>query len=567
VENTRVQDSSMRARGTVSGFKSGLIAVFLFLVFFGLYSALPSTTLIGDGLRHLPALRTVVPGDPVRFEPKPWLEVYRHYYDDVVVHNHVLFGLLARAGFAASRFILPGTDAVLAMRLENSFSAALAVALFFLLLERLGTPRWGAIFSTMVLGLTPGYVLIATNITEAGLALPFFLGSLLLLAQQQFTWGRLLLLAITAALAADIYLLAGTLVPCIVFVLLTEKQPNFARRIGTAVGFIGIFAVFFLGIWTGILFLSGMRQLHDLAIAVLRFPQQGTYGGFRATSLVATPLGLTQALLAILPDSFLGLRLLLRNEPLTTMLAACATLVCLFVLVSCCYRLWISGDIRKPAILASVLALLVIEGVCVEWDPYYSKLQLFAAVLFFVIIAVGFPRNLRRPPTALMVIFLLAVMISGVRTLAINQRPSLAAQNAVRLHKLVGEDVLITGWSADVVQLWLYSNGTNVISIPDFALARHLQMDRVEADLNALLQQSAATGRSVFFYGMFDPENKVLNYIETRFRLNGFSGYMKSFESEALPVANFEQPGAQNCLLYEYHPIPHRTSSGADEMH
>src|SRR5690348_4145883 len=47
-----------------------------------------STSLIGDGLRYLPVLRTILPGASPTFQPRPWLEVYRNHYVGLVVHNH-----------------------------------------------------------------------------------------------------------------------------------------------------------------------------------------------------------------------------------------------------------------------------------------------------------------------------------------------------------------------------------------------------------------------------------------------------------------------------------------------
>jgi hypothetical protein len=66
------------------------VAALLVLILSVTFYEFRSSTFIGDGLRHLPALRTITEGEPVAFQPKPWLEVYRAHYDRVVVHHHFL---------------------------------------------------------------------------------------------------------------------------------------------------------------------------------------------------------------------------------------------------------------------------------------------------------------------------------------------------------------------------------------------------------------------------------------------------------------------------------------------
>jgi hypothetical protein len=52
------------------------VAVFLVAILCLTFHGFRSNSLIGDGLRHLPAFRIILPGAPPTFEPKPWLEVY-----------------------------------------------------------------------------------------------------------------------------------------------------------------------------------------------------------------------------------------------------------------------------------------------------------------------------------------------------------------------------------------------------------------------------------------------------------------------------------------------------------
>src|SRR6266480_3265808 len=137
---------------------AALLVIFLWV---GFYS-FRSNSLIGDGLRYLPVFRTILPGASPTFQPGRWLEVYRHHYDDLVVHNHFLFGATMRAAFALQQKLgIPG-DAVVAMHVVNALSAAVAGALFFLLALRVGAPRWISLTLTLGLCFSPAYLLAAT---------------------------------------------------------------------------------------------------------------------------------------------------------------------------------------------------------------------------------------------------------------------------------------------------------------------------------------------------------------------------------------------------------------------
>jgi len=72
---------------------------------------------------------------------------------------------------------------------------------------------------------------------------------------------------------------------------------------------------------------------------------------------------------------------------------------------------------------------------------------------------------------------------------------------------------LVTSWSSDVAHLWLYSDGSNIISLPDFVLTRNLQVSRVKKDLDAVIEQNIAEGRKVYFYGVFDGDDANLSNI------------------------------------------------------
>jgi hypothetical protein len=539
------------------------MAVLLVLILSATFYEFRSSTFIGDGLRHLPAFRTITEGTPVVFQPKPWLEVYRAHYDRVAAHHHFLFGLTIRAAFALQRALGIGGDAIIAMQAVNAISAAIAGGLFFLLVLRLGVPKWISLAVVAGVCLSPAYLLAATNVAEVALALPFFLGTLLVLADCEFQGRRAVLAGIFVGLAAITYLLAGSLVPCIAISVIASRSPS-RSTIRTLFLFLSVFSLVFLGIWVVVLFLSGVHSPTSLALAILKFPEQGTYGAFKLGSLVATPIGLTQAFFPILPDDFRGLRSLYRQTPMVALVAGILSLITCAFLARAIYLLSKRRISRNVALFSSVLTFLLVEAVCFWFDPYYLKLQIFALILFWLIVAVGFTDSQTgRAHRWFLLLFVATVAACGVKALRTNIQPSRTNKNAQELHAIVGEGVLITGWSSDVAHLWLYSNGDNNIPLPDFALARNLQPNRVEEDLNTIINKAIADGTNVYFYGLFEDDDANLTDVyENRFRLTGFTSYLRGLQQNARPVGRFEQPGGHWSVLYVYNGNVSQSRSG-----
>src|SRR5882762_1781960 len=217
------------------------VAALLILISCIAFYEFRSSTLIGDGLRHLPALRTITQGPPAVFQPRPWLEVYRAHYDRVVVHNHFLFGLAMRTAFALQRALGIRGDATIAIQAVNAVSAAIAGGLFFLLALRLGVPKGISLAVAVGVCLSPVYLLAATNVAEVALALPFFLGTLLVLADRDLLERHAVLAGILVGLAAITYLLAGSLVPGISVAIIASRFPS-RSRIRTLFLFLSVFA-------------------------------------------------------------------------------------------------------------------------------------------------------------------------------------------------------------------------------------------------------------------------------------------------------------------------------------
>jgi hypothetical protein len=130
-----------------------------------------------------------------------------------------------------------------------------------------------------------------------------------------------------------------------------------------------------------------------------------------------------------------------------------------------------------------------------------------------MIVAVGFAGSgSDRAHRWVLLLFVTAVAAGGVKELRTNIRPSQTNENARQLHAIVGEGVLVTGRFSDA-RLWLYSDGDNIIPLPEFALARNLQLGRLEADLNKRIKEAIAHGTNVYFYGLLEDDDADLTNV------------------------------------------------------
>lgn len=529
------------------------MAALLATIFCVIFYIFGSNTLIGDGLRYLPALRNITEESSAKFQPKPWLEIYRFHYDRVAAHHHILFGITMRAAFALQQKLWISGDAIIAIRAVNALSTAVAAALFFLLALRVGVSKWYSLALAAGLCLSAAYVSAATNVAEVGLALPFFVGALLLLASRPFVGWTPAVTGVLVGLAAISYLLAGALVPCIVVAIIATRPPSqsFTRPV---LLFLSAFGVVFFGIWIIILYASGF-QTPGLLRAILHFPEQGTYGKFKLGSLIATPLGLAQAFFSILPDDFLGLRSLYHHGLWGVLYVGAAGLIVSILVVWMFYALFKRGMLSSPLVLSTLLTFLLVEFVCMWWDPFHGKLQLFGLILTWVMIAIVFSGSRTAVSSRLLLLFVAMVFIGGLRGLRNNLEPSQARANAEELHSIIGDGVIITGWTADTAHLWLFSNGENIIALPDFAMARNLKTDTVQKDLEAIIEQTTASGGRVYFYGLFDENGgSSTDIYETWFRLYGFTDYLRALRQKAKFVTKLPQPNSRSILLYVYVP-------------
>ncbi|MGC2673618.1 MAG: hypothetical protein WA299_17280 [Candidatus Acidiferrum sp.] len=359
---------------------------------------------------------------------------------------------------------------------------------------------------------------------------------------------------VLAGLTAIFYAIAGCLVPGIAAAVLLTRFP-FRSAIKPLLLFLSASGVVFAGIWVTVLVASGYHTLNSLRGAIFQFPQQGTFVKFKLGSLIATPVGLTQGFLPVLPDDFGGLRSLYQQTPWTAaFVSAAALFVCAF-LATIFYVLFKRGMLRTPLVLSCLLAFLLVEAACVKWDTYYQKLHLFAVILCWVMVLVALlepqPLDVHWP----VLLFVSLVSASGLWVLKKNVEPSQMRANAQQLQAIVGNGELITTWSGDVMHMYLYSNPVNIVSLPEMAFARRLDSQQAQEDLETIIQQTTLQGRSVYFYSLFDEKSGHPSDIyETRFREKGMTAYLSALRLKARPVARLQQNDGRSTLLYQYVP-------------
>ena len=527
-----------------------LLAVTLCISFY----VFRSNSLIGDGLRYLPVLRTISPGVVPTIEPRSWVEVYRNHYNDLVVHNHFLFGATIWTAFAIQRKLGVAGDLLISMQAVNCLCAAVASALFFLLGVRLGLPTWLSLSVTLGLSLSPAYLQAATNIVEVALALPFLLGALLLLTSRQFSAWTPSAAGVLVGLAGIFYAIAGFLALGIATAVILTRA---ASRSSLKSLFLFLFScgLVFTGIWVTVLFASGYHTLGSLLGAIFQFPQEGTFVKFKLSSLIATLVGLTQAFLPVLPDDFVGLHSLLAGNILAMLRVATATFFVCTLLCAMLYVLYKGLAFRQPMVLSCLVTFLLVEGVCAKLDTYYQKLQLFALIFYWVMLLAALSKTQWAGFRWPVLLFTGLVLVGGVSALKKNIEPSQMRANALQLGQIVGDNELVTTWMGDVLHMNLYSSGPNYVSLPDLAFTSQLDSGEAQRKLEAAIQQATAQGRRVYFYGVFDEESgRGSDIYETRFREKGMTAYLSDLQRRSKIIARLQQQSGGTIPLYLYTP-------------
>jgi len=155
----------------------------------------------------------------------------------------------------------------------------------------------------------------------------------------------------------------------------------------------------------------------------------------------------------------------------------------------------------------------------------------------------------------LILLFTSIVFLGGVSVLRKNIEPSQMQANARELEQIVGDGELVTTWEGDVLHMFMYSNGSNIVSLPELAFTSHLDSEEAQRNLEATIEQATMQGRSVYFYGVFDEKSgRAYDIYETRFREKSMTAYLSNLQQRSKIILRLPQQSGGAIPLYRYAP-------------
>jgi MFS family permease len=530
-------------------------AVVVFAVATGGYLSLPSRRYNPDGLRVFPGLHQVVADSTgeVTFVPLSWATGYQapHYFR-ANVQKHFLFPLYAFAGYRVARWFGWSGSGLRPLQILNALAAGVAIGLFGLLAWQLLAGRLLVLVLSLGLACSVAFSSMATNIAEVVPALPGLMLSLVILARRDETDPRTALLAgLLLGVSAGFYLVTGAVGLALAAWLALRRRP------GCGLLLFGTMAAVVLASYLGVLVAAGYRTMPQLAHALFFMPEQGTYGGLKATNLVTVWLGFANSVFPVLPDDFSGLRGLLSTGgsgwrfysrvvvlPLVTVLS-----VGLFAaLVRSRRRL--TGPARRLVGLGLAVFLGPL-GASLVWDPYHPKFWVFSNVGLWLMTAgyLAHIRSARRtglvaarvlPAEILLALGLFTVVSINLarRITEAGPNPHEAASRAIaRQVNTRPGSIVLGGWEFEFDYLVLLVPEPNQLCLPDAILEQRRDPSRVRNLLGLALGTTRAQGGKVLVLNQFNRTPAELNaFYARRLQFPAFPEWLEIRRSSAEPI-------------------------------
>ncbi len=477
--------------------KKLLTPLALALTFLTLFLLLPSPRYNTDGFRVLSTLHrvTITPSGTTQFVPLNWQTAdLRPEYFRQNVQKHFLFPLYAHNAYRIFRLFKYQGNGVKPLQIANAFCAAITIFLFALLLLTQSCPLPTVIIATLGLGFSAAFSAQATNIAEVIPAAPLLVLTLFLLEKRKYFSA-----AICLGISAGFYLLSLLVLPFLILLSLRQTP----RRIPLSLLITPPITTLF--IYLAVLISAGTKNLENLLTAIFFLPEQGTFGGFKLSNLISTPLGFVSSLFSALPDNFAGIKsaLATRNPHpflLITLIIAGILLLTLTLLAAR----------NKPGTALLITSLVT----ALFWDPYHQKIWLYAVIGFWLVLAQI--RHFRLP---LFLITLISIPLN-LNALIKNHQPYLKWQTAQKLANFVilehepGKAKTVFGnWEPEFDYLTAFLPDTCLISIPDLILEVKRDSSRFRTTIDSI-QQTRQTG-TIYFVNTF---NRSQQQLETLYR-------------------------------------------------
>jgi hypothetical protein len=591
-----------------------LLALLVVAGAFNAYLLLGSAAYNPDGLRVFPGLHKVfaVSGaEPVYTVQHRFTGYQPTHYFRANVQKHFLFPLYAHVSYDFALSLGYQGSGASIIQVVNALSSAISLALFAALLAATFESAWAVVAATAGLAFSAAFSAMATNIAEVVPAIPWLLLGLLALSAQRSAVskaltpspspngrggqgegfaaslrrgnGRTLLLTVLAGISLGVstaFYLAGAVVGvALALAFLVRRRPVQALVLfGTMLASAGL-------IYVAVLYRAGYHSLPAIWRAATFMPEQGTYGGFKATNLVAVVFGYANSLFPILPESFAGLRQLwtaLQSTGRSSYLSLAA--IPLIGIVSIAFlaallrvRTRLDPRGRRGLLLgAAVFAGALVASLL--WDPYHPKLWIYSNIGLWLAAAAaldqgrgraGSPTTVVRRPSSVVrrpsfaftfasSLVILALVAMNLSAMIQRHKSNPRWTAATELAQYVAADhalwdgtnrLVMGGWEPEFDYLTLLLWDTSLVSLPDVYLENGRDVQRFHNVVEGRISEVLGRGGSVYFMNLFNqsPEDLQRSYVD-RLRFPEFTSWLDQFRPRVKLVWQDKRTGND---LYE----------------
>ncbi len=495
------------------------------------YLLLPSSYYNTDGLRVFSSLHYVKVDSLGRrdYLPRSWRTGYQEpYFFLQNVQKHLLFPLYAFFGYrCASLFGYQGSG-LKPVQVTNALCAGIALGLFaFLVCGRVNS-------SGLTIGITGGLAFshafssMATNIAEVVPAIPWLILGLILIEKE-----KPLLAGLVIGISSAHYLVS------LVVAIFLGSGLFFFQNFRKAFLFL-LTAIFVtIGFYVGILLLARGSGFQDLFSTLTFVPEQGTFGGFKASNLITMFLGLTNSIFPVLPDDFSGVKNFIALGGYRIYLLGAALLfgiaIFFFSLVT---EISDRCEGKRPLWLLVFLAALI---TAIFWAPYHPKIWMYANLGLWLGVTswVKIPTEARGPKTGLRssVFGLFCLLVWGVNICwllaqaGINPKLSSAREIAQIVTNGGCQGKLVIGdWEPEFCYLTLFLPESSLVSLPDLILQNGKDSAQTWDEIEVLTTDFLNNGGKLYFVNLFNyPGEKLRMFYAQRLQAGWFLSWVKRY--------------------------------------
>lgn len=539
--------------------KAIFIALLIFTSFLILYLILPSTRYNLDGLRVFSGLHSVTidSAGAKSYTPLSWNTGYiEPYYSYANVQKHFLFPSYAFVVYQIARLFRYQGNSLRPLQVANAILAALAIGLFSLLLGLLFGRDWLTITAGIGLVFSTAFSAMATNIGEVVPAIPWLILAITILTLKDIRLKRYAIIAgIFLGISACFYLVSAVIGVVIAIGVLVRHH----RR--SALIFFGLMFITTLTIYLAVLILAGHHNIRMIWHLLTFMPEQGTYGGLRATNFITVLLGFANSLFPILPEDFIGLRQLITN-PETNLQSyysriAALLLIGMLAIVLFFSLLKVRHKLEKKSNIIVFFGILIFVSAFITslfWDPYHPKIWMYSNLGLWLIIA-GFMNHIYSKShhksfyQKLLTIMVCTIMFTNLLFLFAQHKENpkwKAAQVIDRIvtsswysNSVYSGNFILGGWEAEFGYLTLLLPSHNIITLPDLVLTTGRNRSYFENQVDTSIEAFQRHGSKVYFVNLFNQtDTELQRFYVKRLRFSYFLTWLECYRNRVKVIWN-----------------------------